>query len=123
MEHHFCVDIFYATIDSQLQELNEKFKENMVELLMLCSALDPRDDYKSFNIDKISTFERAFFAIKIVRTKHRNKMEDYLESYLITYIEKEIAQTFEDNSIIDDFYDMKERKLQFKMPNLFKKII
>ena len=50
MEHHFRVDIFYITIDSQLQELNERFKEYVVELLMLCSALDPRDDYKSFNI-------------------------------------------------------------------------
>ena len=53
MEHHFRVDIFYVTIDSQLQELNERFKEDVVELLMLCSALDPRDDYKSFNIDNI----------------------------------------------------------------------
>ena len=41
MEHHFHVDIFYTTIDSQFQELNERFKEDVVELLMLCSALDP----------------------------------------------------------------------------------
>ena len=41
MEHHFRVDIFYTTIDFQLQELNERFKEDVIELLMLCLALDP----------------------------------------------------------------------------------
>ena len=38
----------------------------------------------------------------------------FLMSCLITYIEKEIAQTFDKDSIIDEFYDMKERRLQFK---------
>ena len=39
-----------------------------------------------------ATTERSFFAIKIVKTKLQNKMEDdYLGSYMITYIEKEIA--------------------------------
>ena len=68
-----------------------------------------------------ATIERAFSAMKIVKTKLRNKMEDdYLGSYVITYIEKEIAQTFDYDSIIDKFCDMKERRLQFKMPNLSK---
>ena len=40
--------------------------------------------------------------------------DDFLGSYLITYIEKEIAQTFDNNSIIDEFCDMKEIRLQFK---------
>ncbi|KAB2037331.1 hypothetical protein ES319_D03G067500v1 [Gossypium barbadense] len=61
--------LFYAKIDSQLQELNEKFKEDMAELLMLCSALDPREDNKSFNIDNISTTEHEFSVMKIVKTK------------------------------------------------------
>ena len=46
--------------------------------------------------------------------------DDYLGSYIITYIEKEITQTFDDDSIIDEFCDMKERRLQFKMLNLSK---
>ncbi|XP_052478049.1 uncharacterized protein LOC128033834 [Gossypium raimondii] len=53
--------LFYATIDSQLQELNEKFKEDMAELLMLCSALDPREDNKSFNIDNICKLAKRFY--------------------------------------------------------------
>ena len=197
MEHYFRVDIFYTTIDSQLQELNERFKGDVVELLMLCLALDLQDDYKSFNVNNIcklaerfyledfseqeklylrfqlehfeldicrhtalqnvltisklcqelmktgksmiyslvdklirlvlifpiliATTERAFSAMKIMKTKLRNKMkDDYLGSYMITYIEKEITQTFDDDSIINEFCDMKERRLQFKMPNLSK---
>ena len=61
IEHHFRVDVFFATIDSQLQELNDRFREDMVELLMLCLALDPRDDYKSFNIDDICKLVERFY--------------------------------------------------------------
>lgn len=35
MEHHYRVHIFYAAIDSQLQELNIRFNDSSVELLML----------------------------------------------------------------------------------------
>ena len=41
IEHHYRVDIFCAAIDSQLQELNHRFNEHAVELLVLSSALDP----------------------------------------------------------------------------------
>ena len=41
IEHHYCVDIFCVAIDSQLQELNRRFSEHAVELLILSSAFDP----------------------------------------------------------------------------------
>jgi hypothetical protein len=41
IEHHYQVDIFCAAIDSQLQELNRRFGEHAVELLILALALDP----------------------------------------------------------------------------------
>ena len=50
MEHHFRVDIFMVTVDSQLEGLNNRFKEYVMELLVLSSALDPRDGYRSFKI-------------------------------------------------------------------------
>ncbi|XP_028056768.1 uncharacterized protein LOC114260775 [Camellia sinensis] len=87
IEHHFRVDIFTIICDSQLQELNNRFKEDVMELLILSSALDPRDDYIS-----TTTTERALSAMKIVKTRLRNKMEDdFLSSYLLTYVEKDIA--------------------------------
>ena len=68
-----------------------------------------------------ATTERAFSAMKLVKTKLRNRMEDdFLASYLITYIEKEIASSFGIDSIIDAFNDMKERRVQLQMPKFSK---
>ncbi|XP_021757950.1 zinc finger MYM-type protein 1-like [Chenopodium quinoa] len=191
MEHHYRVDIFFAAIDRQLQELNTRFSERATELLILSSALNPIDGYKSFNIEHIckldrdfypkdfsdqekehlsyelqhykldipihlelknlstlgdlcrglvttekyklyplvdrlirlvltlrastATTERAFSAMKIVKTNLRSKMEDnFLRDYLVVYIEKEIAETLSEDSIIDTFYMMKERRAQLK---------
>ncbi|XP_050258875.1 uncharacterized protein LOC126703853 [Quercus robur] len=62
----------------------------------------------------ITTGERAFFAMKIVKTRLRNKMEDeFLSDNLVVYIEKEITENFTTNSILDDFRSFKERRLQF----------
>ncbi|XP_028052574.1 uncharacterized protein LOC114257058 [Camellia sinensis] len=187
MEHHFQVDIFMVTVDSQLQELNNRFKEDVMKLLVLSSVLDPRDGYRSFKIEdifklankfypmdfseqeklhlkyqlenykldisillefqklstifelcqmlakikkstsyllidrlirlvltlpaSIATSERAFSAIKLIKFKLRNRVEDgFLASYLITYIEKDIARGFDVDSIIHAFNIMKERQ-------------
>jgi hypothetical protein len=61
IEHHYRVDIFYATIDSQLQELNRRFSEQAVELLILGSALDPRVARESFRIDDICQLVNKFY--------------------------------------------------------------
>ncbi|KAM0827453.1 hypothetical protein ACQ4PT_068178 [Festuca glaucescens] len=48
--------------------------------------------------------ERAFSAIKLVKTRLRNKMEDgFLRDCLLIYIEKEIAVGFSTDEIIDEF--------------------
>jgi hypothetical protein len=62
-----------------------------------------------------TTTERVFSAIKIDKTRLHNRMEDdFLVNYLIVYIEKEIAERFTIDMIIDDFYFMKERRAQLK---------
>ncbi|XP_031112076.1 uncharacterized protein LOC116016052 [Ipomoea triloba] len=62
----------------------------------------------------ISTTERSFFAMNIVKTTLRNKMEDEFLNYcLLVYIEKQIAKQFSIDSIIDDFRDMQERRSKF----------
>jgi hypothetical protein len=62
-----------------------------------------------------ATTERAFSAMKIVKTRLRNRMEDdFLANYLIVYVEKEIAERFTIDMIIDDFYSMEERQAQLK---------
>lgn len=42
-----------------------------------------------------ATTQKAFSAMKIVKTSHRNKMGDgFLVNYLVVHIEKEIAEIF-----------------------------
>ncbi|KAJ4758267.1 zinc finger MYM-type-like protein [Rhynchospora pubera] len=51
-----------------------------------------------------ATTERAFSAMKLIKTALRNRMgEDYLRDYMIVYIEKEIAKKFNADEIIDTF--------------------
>ncbi|XP_061340573.1 uncharacterized protein LOC133287039 [Gastrolobium bilobum] len=58
--------------------------------------------------------ERAFSAMKIVKTRLRNKMEDdFLANNLVVYVERDIAETFTTDSILEEFVNLKERRLQF----------
>ncbi|XP_077216005.1 uncharacterized protein LOC143850666 [Tasmannia lanceolata] len=61
MEHHYRVDVFNAAIDSQLQELNSRFNEQATEVLILSSALDPKEAYKSFKIEDIRNLVEKFY--------------------------------------------------------------
>ncbi|QHO00623.1 Zinc finger MYM-type protein [Arachis hypogaea] len=188
VEHHYRVNLFLAVINTQLQELNGRFNDNMVELLSLSSTLDPRDNYKFFSVNKecelveqfypgdfsdqekfhirmqaqhyefdvpnhaeltnlctiselcqglmktgksltyhlidrlirlvltlpvsTATTERSFSVMNIVKNRLRNKMEDeLLANCLLIYIEKKIAEKFDTDSIIDEFYDIKNRRV------------
>jgi hypothetical protein len=52
--------------------------------------------------------------MKIVKTRLRNKMEnEFLANSLVVYIEREIAESFNLDSILDDFVLLKGRKLGF----------
>ncbi|XP_016679298.1 uncharacterized protein [Gossypium hirsutum] len=63
MEHHSRVKIFNAVIDSQLFELNSRFKERKIDLLTLSSALDLKDAYKSFNMDDICCIVEKYYPL------------------------------------------------------------
>jgi len=63
VEHHYHFDIFNATIDFQLQELDNRFSEGAMKLLILSSTLDPNDVYKSFNIDDICRLAEKYYAL------------------------------------------------------------
>ncbi|CAM8920228.1 unnamed protein product [Rhodiola kirilowii] len=189
IEHYYKVDIFYTVIDSQLQELNNRFNDDTVELIILSSALDPKELRTTLRVDDIcklvekfypidfdedertslrmelqhfdlvqklpdfntlteiselcqwltrtrksnmfpliykvitliltlpvstATTERSFSRMNIVKNALRNKMEDdFLSDCLVINIEKEIAQIFSTDSIIDDFRDMETRRSLF----------
>jgi len=53
--------------------------------------------------------------MKLVKTRLRNIMGDeFLRDCLIIYIEKEIAMEFTTDTLIDNFYDMKTRRVRLK---------
>ena len=61
-----------------------------------------------------ATTEQAFSAMKVVKTNLRNKMEnDFLTDSLMLYIEKNIVSIFSLDSIVDDFENLKERRVPF----------
>ena len=58
-----------------------------------------------------ATIEQAFSAIKLLKTRLRNRMKDeFLADNIIVYIEKEIAGNFTIEMIMDEFYSMKNRR-------------
>ena len=58
-----------------------------------------------------ATTERAFSAMKLLKKRLRNRMEDeFLADNMIVYIEKKIAGTFTIEMIKDEFYSMKNRR-------------
>ncbi|XP_038699222.1 zinc finger MYM-type protein 1-like isoform X1 [Tripterygium wilfordii] len=162
---HYHFDVFNSAIDFQHEELNSKFSDGAVELLILSSALEPKDNFKSFKVDDIcklaekfypedfseqemhylrcqlnhykidvlhhksfqnmSTMtelcrglvetKRAFSAMKHVKTALRNKMEEeFLADSTMIYIERELVEDIDSDSIIDEFYSTKHRRLQLK---------
>ncbi|KAK8302848.1 hypothetical protein V6Z11_D04G113100 [Gossypium hirsutum] len=157
VEHHYRVDIFFATIDTQLQELKSRFNEHVVELLTLTTALDLKEFFKLFDIDKICILkERHLYELKHYELdvcKHPNLRKISTPSELcrslfesgksvmyplvdrlirlilflpvsttsperafstMKIIEKEIAEKFDINKIIDDFTEVKDRRVQLK---------
>jgi hypothetical protein len=61
-----------------------------------------------------ATTERAFSAMKVNKTRLRNKMEDeFLRNCLVLYIEREIAMKVTTESIIDVFCMVKKRAVDF----------
>jgi hypothetical protein len=58
--------------------------------------------------------ERAFSCLKIIKTRLRNKMEnDYLDNSLLIHIGGEIMRNYTYNDIVNEFKDLKERKVEF----------
>ena len=58
-----------------------------------------------------STTKRAFSAMKLLKIRFRNRMEDeFLVDNMIVYIDKEIAENFTIEMIMEEFYSMKNRR-------------
>ncbi|XP_075670427.1 uncharacterized protein LOC142640237 [Castanea sativa] len=94
--------------------------QNMSTISELCRGLKISGKSKIyFLIDRLirlvltppvstATTEQAFSAMKLLKTRLRNRMEDeLLTNNMIVYIETEIAGNFTIDMIMDEFYSMK----------------
>jgi glycine cleavage system regulatory protein len=61
VEHYYRVDIFTAIIDQQLQELNNRFNEQIIKLLKLSTTLDPKNNYKLLYVEDICLLVNKFY--------------------------------------------------------------
>jgi hypothetical protein len=53
IDHYFKVEVFRATFDTQLAELNLKFNEKVIGLLSICVTLVLKNGYASFQASEI----------------------------------------------------------------------
>lgn len=174
-----------------MEELNSRFNDGVVKLLMLSSALEPRDNFELLQVDHICnlvekfypgdfsehemhylrsklehykvdilrhekfqniliiselcqrlaetnrsehynlidmliclvstlrvftvTTERSFSAMKNVKYALHNKMEEeFVTNSLIVYIERELAESINFDSVIDEFYSLKHCRPQLQ---------
>eukprot|EP00258_Populus_trichocarpa_P037857 XP_024453876.1 zinc finger MYM-type protein 1 [Populus trichocarpa] len=143
---HYHYDIFNSTIDFQLEELNSRFNDETMELLLehyqidvihhesfqnmstiseLCRGLAETNKSQHYHlIDRLirlvltlpvstATTERAFSSMKHVKTVLRNKIEEeFLADSMMIYIERELVEDIDSDSIIDEFYSTKHRRVQ-----------
>ncbi|XP_074359802.1 uncharacterized protein LOC141699898 [Apium graveolens] len=51
--HHYRVEVFCEVVDLISQELDNRFPETSIDLLISVACLDPRDTYSAFDVDKL----------------------------------------------------------------------
>lgn len=59
---HYHFDIFNSAIDFQREESNFRFSDGAVELLVLNSALDSKDNCKSFKFEEFYWLAQKFYS-------------------------------------------------------------
>ncbi|KAM3372293.1 hypothetical protein ACQJBY_019277 [Aegilops geniculata] len=60
-EHYFRVEIFFATIDTQLFELNRRFSEKVMDLLSTSATLIPRNRFRDFKASDICEMVKKYY--------------------------------------------------------------
>ena len=91
--HYYRVELFYAVIDLQLQELNNRFNEINTELLLWMVCLDPSTSFSAFNLRKLLRFAKFY-------------PSDF-SSLDIMLLEEQLEIYIEDVKYNDDFFCLK----------------
>ena len=98
-----------ADLTSGLVKLGKNSSYPMVDKLRLLLTLPV----------STATTERAFSAMKFVKTRLRRKMGDaYLRDYLVVYIERELAAMICSDDIIKAYVLANTRRAKFKITEM-----
>ncbi|GAV71604.1 LOW QUALITY PROTEIN: Dimer_Tnp_hAT domain-containing protein, partial [Cephalotus follicularis] len=96
--------------------------KNLSTIVELCKLVDTKKSKVYDLIDRLLrliltfpvytvTTELSFSAMKIVKTRFRNKMEnEFLRDCMVVYMERELTKKLSVDTIINDFYSMKTRR-------------
>jgi hypothetical protein len=72
VEHHYRCEIFMVVVDQQAQELNCRFNKQATELLIMCTSLDPKNSFSSFNIDIVCSLASKFYPADFEEQEREN---------------------------------------------------
>ena len=78
--YHYRCDLFYAVIDLQVQELNNRFTEANTELLLCVACLNPSNSFAAFNKEKL--LRLAEFYPNDFSTTEIMALDDQLDTFI-----------------------------------------
>ncbi|KAL7001672.1 hypothetical protein U1Q18_052392 [Sarracenia purpurea var. burkii] len=79
--HHYHIELFNAVIDMQMQELNDRFNEVNIELLLCVACLNPSDSFAAFDKERLIRFIE--FYPKDFSDIERLAISDQLENFIM----------------------------------------
>ncbi|KAL7132312.1 hypothetical protein ABFS83_12G065000 [Erythranthe nasuta] len=79
--HHYKVETFYTILDMQLGELNARFSDSTMELLVCITCLDPSDSFSHFDKDKL--LRLVEFYPQDFTELDKCKLNDQLDTYIV----------------------------------------
>ena len=62
-EHYYQVNVFYSAIDFQLAELESRFTESYVEILLLSASFDPRHNFRAFKREEVCKLAVKYYPL------------------------------------------------------------
>ena len=81
-DRYFRVEIFRATIDTQLAELNLKFNEKVMDLLSISTTLIPKNGFPSFSASEICKVVEKYYPIDF-NQQEKLRLEYQLKHFVV----------------------------------------
>ncbi|KAJ9545409.1 hypothetical protein OSB04_025116 [Centaurea solstitialis] len=109
--HHYRVELFYAVINFQLMELENRFSETTTEMLLCMSCLNPSNSFLAF--DKNKLVRLAQFYPKDYSEMEIMILDDELETYILD------MRTSSDFSNLHGTGDLTQKMVETKRDKVF----